>query len=136
MPTTSRDGLYFGISAYLWVALIWCVVLGGCALGDNFTPSEPFARVAPCTQFEADLLPTSAELVVPSLVAAPLGVRIVVDSSFDPFMGASVAVPGGRMVWNVWIYRWYDGDHLGAIGRVPDVVGDPRGGTCQWYEPL
>lgn len=113
------------------------LALGGC--GDNQTCLEPLPRVAPCVQFEADIRGVDEDLVVPSIVPADFGVRIIVDADFTPLMGSSYPVPGGRMVWNVWVYHWLDGDHLGAIGRVPDVqvVGPiPRGGVCQWYDPL
>lgn len=140
MTAPNRDGLYFGIGMYVWTAKLWLwvlLVLSGCAIGDNLSPPDPpLPRIAPCTLFEADILPASSDLVVPSIAPAPLGVRIVVESHYDPFMGSSAPVPGGRMVWNVWVYHWYDGDHLGAIGRVPEAAGDPRGGMCQWYEPL
>ncbi len=113
--------------------------LGGVGCGDNLSIPEPFPRVAPCVQYEADFKSVDADLVVPSLVPAPHGIRIIVHASFNPFMGASVPVPGGRMVWRVWVYHWVDGDYLGTIGRVPDadVQGPvPRGGMCQWYDPL
>jgi hypothetical protein len=127
----------FFIVLDLVLAVLLAVSLLGC--GDNLTAPEPFPRVAPCTQYEADFRSVDSDLVVPSLVPAPFGVRIIVDAHFDPFEGASVAVPGGRMAWRVWVYYWLDGDHLGTIGRVADkdVTGPvPRGGMCQWYDPL
>jgi len=120
------------------VIICWvgCAVLALTGCGDNLPGPEAFLRQAACTDFEADMLPADAELVVPSIVPAPLGVRIVVAPDFDPFMGSSVAVPGGRMAWSVWVYHWTDGDHLGAIGRVADTGGAvPRGGVCRWYDP-
>ncbi len=111
--------------------------LAGCAVGDNLPgPSSamvPMPREALCTQFEADMRPALGDLddlVVPSITPAPAGIRIIVDIHFDPFMGSSTPVPGGRLVWNVWIYHWLDGDHLGAIGRVNNTT------TCRWYDPL
>jgi hypothetical protein len=114
------------------------------ACGDNLPgPGDAggFLHQAACTDFEADMLPADAELVIPSIVPAPLGVRIMVSADFDPFMGASAPVPGGRMAWNVWVYHWTDGDYLGAIGRVADAdiirggAAVPRGGVCRWYAP-
>jgi hypothetical protein len=127
---------YFVIIIDVMIAVLLVSLLG---CGDNLTVPEPLPRVAPCTQFEADFRSVDDDLVVPSLVPAPFGVRIIVDAHFDPFEGASVAVPGGRMAWRVWVYYWIDGDHLGTIGRVADedVSGPiPRGGICQWYDPL
>jgi hypothetical protein len=127
-----------------WVALIlsiWATVavgwLSGCV--PECLELPPLPREAPCVQYEAATRSVDAELVVPSIVPAPFGVRIIVDEDFNPFGGSSYPVPGGRMVWNVWVYHWHDGDYLGAIGRVPDdqVSGPvPRGGMCRWYDPL
>lgn len=55
---------------------------------------------------------------------APFGVRAIVDHDYDPYMGASYPVPGGRMTWNVWVL---DDAHLGAVGRVD------RTDLCRWY---
>ncbi len=143
-PTGDRDLLYFGVGMYAWTLKLslWMLLLAGCsctgcAVGDNDGPAFNASELAaPCTLFEARIVPAGHDTEVPSIEPAPLGVRIVVDAKFDPFMGASSPVPGGRMVWSVWIYHWYDGDYLGAIGRVPDANDDPRGGMCQWYEPI
>jgi len=121
------------------VTMLVTLVLNGC--GDNLPGPDAFLRQAACVDFEAEMRPADVELVVPSIVPAPLGVRIVVASDFDPFMGASTPVPGGRMAWNAWIYHWTDGDYLGAIGRVADAditrtgATVPRGGVCRWYDP-
>ena len=138
----TRDACFlFGASVYAWfVTLVLGLWAGGC--GDNLipVPDLPLPRQMTCIDFENDMVPANLhDVVVPSLEPAPLGIRIIVDASFDPFMGSSYPVPGGRMVWNVWQYHWFDGDHLGAIGRVPDrEVGDlvPLGGVCRWYDPL
>ncbi len=118
------------------------VVLWLSACGDNLPGADPgFLHQSACVDFEADMLPADAELVVPSIVPAPVGVRIVVDADYNAFMGASSPVPGGRMAWTVWVYHWISGDYLGAIGRVADVdvvrTGGvvPRGGVCRWYDP-
>lgn len=112
------------------------LLLAIAACGDDLVAPPPFPWTGPCTQFVADMRGVDDDEVIPSIAPADLGVRIIVDADFDPLMGASVAVPGGRMVWSVWVYRWFDGDHLGAIGRVPDAGVVPRGGMCQWYDPL
>jgi hypothetical protein len=115
-------------SALTVIALVAVAVflLVGC--GDNRVLMEDLPRTAPCTDYEAYMVSVDED-VVPSLVPAPAGIRVVVDADFRPFMGSSYPVPGGRMVWNVWVFRWYDGDHLGAIGRVGDTT------QCRWYEP-
>jgi hypothetical protein len=121
------------------VLAIGLVVLTLAGCGDNLlgptASAGDFLHQAACTDFEAEMLPATADLVIPSIVPAPLGVRIVVASDFDPFMGSSTPVPGGRMAWSVWIYHWDDGDYLGAIGRIPDADTVPRGGVCRWYDP-
>ena len=106
------------------VAGLWLV---GC--GDNATPDVDLPRSAPCVTYESLMVSVDDGDIVPSIVPAPAGVRIVVDASIQPFMGSSYPVPGGRMVWNVWVFRWYDGDHTGAIGRADGVM-------CRWYDPL
>jgi hypothetical protein len=120
----------FGVLVYAWSALFVAGALAGC--GDNHIP-EPdpdLVTVQPCTDFEADILPWESSDVVPSITPADLGVRIIVPTDFDPFFGASYSVPGGRMAWSVWVYHWYDGDHLGTIGRLNGST------TCMWYAPL
>lgn len=122
--------LEFGVFVYLWIALLVVGVLTGC--GDNELPDEPLPQVQPCVIFETFMLADEpdVEAPVPSLTPAPFGTRIIVDHDFQSFMGSSAQVPGGRLAWVVWVYHWYDGDHLGAIGRVGDTV------ACRWYEPL
>jgi len=134
-----RDACFqFGASVYACIiVLVTGLWSAGC--GDNVFVDPPRPRVMSCVDFENDMLIYDEEVVIPSIEPAPFGVRIIVDASFDPFMGSSYPVPGGRMVWNAWIYHWFDADYLGAIGRVPDrdVAGVvPRGGMCQWYDPL
>ena len=104
------------------------VILSGC--GDNLSPDplppDPLPVTAPCLDFERTIRQVDDPFEVPSIVPAPAGVRVVVDGAFRPFIGSSYAVPGGRLAWSTWVYRWFDGDHLGAIGRVDDA-------TCRWY---
>jgi hypothetical protein len=104
------------------VALALC--LAGC--GDNLSVVDQLPSVSPCLDFEGAIRQVDDPLEVPSLVPAPAGVRAVVDAEFRPFIGASYAVPGGRLAWSTWVYHWFDGDHLGAVGRVDDTV-------CRWY---
>ncbi len=119
-------GATLGWIALGFVATIIALSLIGC--GDQRQPDDEMPSIATCIDYETYMVSVDED-VVPSLVPAPFGVRIVVDPTFHPFMGASYPVPGGRMVWNVWVFRWYDGDHLGAIGRVGDSD------VCRWYQP-
>ena len=114
------------------VAAVAIVALGamgwaGCLNKDTDIP--PIPAVAPCVNYEAMMVSVDDPYTIPSIIPADFGVRIIVDRNIQPFMGASYPVPGGRMVWNVWILRWFDGEHLGAIGRGDDDA-------CQWYGPL
>lgn len=121
----------FGMLVYLWSAVFVIGALVGC--GDNPLPGEEvpeFEVVQPCTSFEAVTMPWWVTDVVPSMTPADFGVRIIVASDFRPFEGSSYPVPGGRMAWVVWVYHWYDGDRLGAVGRIGDTT------DCKWYEPL
>jgi hypothetical protein len=135
----ARDNCFWcGLSVYVWIALLatGLFLQTGCGVD---TAAPPLPRVMPCIAFEALWRAHDADLEVPSMQPAPFGVRIIVDASFDPFEGSSVPVPGGRMVWKNWVWHWFDDDHLGAIGRVPDqqAVGPvPIGGVCRWYDPL
>lgn len=105
-----------------------CVLFLLAACGDDVTvPDFPDAR--PCTSYETMMISVDDAYVVPSIVPADAGIRIIVEASFQPFMGASYPVPGGRLIWNVWIFRWFDGEHLGAIGR-------GAGDMCRWYPPV
>jgi hypothetical protein len=114
------------VVAAIALVLVVAILLVGC--GDNQYPQPDFPRTARCVEYESYMV-SADEDVVPSLVPAPGGVRIIVDDDIRPFWGASYPVPGGRMVWNVWVFRWYDGDHLGTIGRVGDTE------MCRWYDP-
>lgn len=119
-----RGYLFCGVAVYAWAALFisGTLMLGGCS-----SEPLPMPRTALCVDYEALMVP-AGDMVVPSLTPASAGVRVVVDDDIQPFMGASYPVPGGRMVWFVWIFRWYDGDHLGALGRLDG------GDTCRWYD--
>lgn len=107
--------------------LLWSLMMVGCGDNDAAFPELPMS--ARCVDYEAMFASVDAPVETPSIVPAQAGVRIIVRSDFVPFMGSSYPVPGGRMVWNVWIFRWYDGDHLGAIGRKENDL-------CEWDEPL
>jgi len=99
------------------------------ACGDNTLPAmptDPLPSVAPCLDFEEAIRQVDDPIEIPSLVPASAGARAVVDSDFRPFIGASYAVPGGRLAWSTWVYHWFDGDHLGAVGRVDETM-------CRWY---
>lgn len=118
------------------VAVLFAILVSGC-LDAEAPCDEPLPSEMPCTTFEAMFRPERGPVVVPSVVPAPWGVRVVVDPHFDPYVGSSAPVPGGRMAWSVWVFRWWDGDHLGTIGRVPDPPRPPPiGGTCRWYSPI
>ena len=110
------------------IALAVACLLSGC--GDNLRPDQDAPSDLPmtdlCFDFEAVIRQVDDPIEVPSLVPAATGVRVVVDADFRPFIGASYVVPGGRLAWSAWVYRWLDGDHLGAIGRVDDTL-------CRWY---
>jgi hypothetical protein len=114
---------------YTWSAFLiaGALALGGCATDPWSSPDLP--RTGPCAAYESQIVSVDVD-VTPSITPAPKGIRIIVpDSDFRPLMGASWPVPGGRMVWVVWLYRWYDGDHIGTIGRLGDTS------MCQWYDP-
>jgi hypothetical protein len=110
----------------LWLILTWA----GCGTcGDNVTTRDPLPVVLRCVDYEALMASVDDPPMIPSIVPAPVGVRIIVSAAFRPFAGASYPVPGGRMAWVVWVFRWYDGDHLGAIGQAEDDL-------CRWYDPI
>lgn len=110
------------------IAALVFILFASC--GDDVNGSVQDLPVeAPCLTYEAMMVSVDDPYEVPTIVPAPVGVRIIVDSNFDPFMGASYPVPGGRMVWSVWIFRWFDGEHIGAIGRADDDA-------CRWYAPV
>jgi len=133
----TRDSslVVFGVSVYTWLAalVVELMLLTGCLSA----PDVPFPDQEPCVTYEAAMAPAGTTTTY-SMSPAPLGVRIIVDDTFYPFMGASTPVPGGRMAWSVWVYHWDDGNHLGAIGRLidDDFEDVPRGGMCRWYDPL
>jgi hypothetical protein len=112
--------------AFLVGVLLMAYLLVGCSEGARPMPDLP--REAPCLDYKAFMVPADQD-IVPSIVPAPVGVRIVVDRDFWPFTGIFYPVPGGVMVSDVSVFRWYDGDHLGAIGRVIET------GMCRWYAP-
>lgn len=103
-------------------------VLAAC--GDNQGDAPNLPAEQSCLAYEAMMVSVDDVYAVPSIVPAPAGLRIVVDRDFQSFMGASYPVPGGRMVWNVWIFRWFDGEYIGAIGRLDG------GDVCRWYSPV
>lgn len=131
-----RDSCFVcGATVYGWmIALVvglW--MFTGCMV----SMSAPFPDEEPCVVYQ-DAMMVPGPSMPRKMTPAPFGVRIIVDASFDPFVGASQPVYGGRLAWSVWVYHWDDGDHLGAIGRLPDADFDtvPRGGMCRWYDPL
>lgn len=129
MTLRNNDCFTCGFLVYLWTALLCLGIAAGC--GDNLQadPTEPFPRLQPCGDFLAAVRHVDAELEVPSMTPATLGVRIIVADDFLAFDGASSPVPGGQLAWRVWVYHWFDGDYLGAVG----IAGD---GMCRWYDPI
>jgi len=137
-----RDCFRFGVLVYLWSAvfIVGALACCGCEFEDSapadgaaaIVASAPFSSVAvqSCDDFGKAILPWVATPTVPSITPATYGIRMIAPTDFDPFFGASFLVPGGRLVWVVWIYHWYDGDHMGSIGRMSG------GTTCMWYDPL
>lgn len=108
--------------------IVVLAVLAACGDNQGSPPDLPVEQS--CLSYEALMVSVDDVYSVPSIVPAPAGVRIIVDRDFQPFMGSSYPVPGGRMVWNVWIFRWFDGEYIGALGRVAD------GDVCRWYAPV
>lgn len=129
-----QSGRSYRVLVALETARVMAVVIGvlfaayllaGCGADPRFMPDFP--REAPCLDYEAFMV-TADQDVVPSIAPAPAGTRAVVDRDFWPFRGVFYPVPGGVMVSDVSVFRWYDGDHLGAIGRVIET------GMCRWYD--
>jgi hypothetical protein len=139
MTVDKRYELWFDILVYAWtitlvLGVARCVpraelVIGVTACVDA-GPCSVMPRYESCA-FYMDLMRSDRRLdsEPPSIEPAEFGIRIIVDRDFNPLMGSSYQVPGGSLVWNVWKFRWYDGDHMGAIGRVGDSL------QCQWFDP-
>lgn len=114
-----------GVAVYAWALLlvVGVLLLQGCVDGPGPLPLE-----ATCAAYRADMDQPAGS--VPSLERAPFGVRIVVAPDFQDFAAVAWPLPTGTLVMEPWIYHWFDGDHLGAIGRGAEP------GDCRWYVPI
>jgi hypothetical protein len=125
MTVARRYELSFVGMVYVWTLSL---ILGMASCMDDPDPT-PFPREETCEAYLGNMRSVDDVVVVPSLTPANFGVRIIVAPDFNPLEGSSYPVPGGRLVWNVWIYHWTDGDHMGAVGRIEDTD------MCRWYGP-
>jgi hypothetical protein len=124
-------GVGLGVLLLSFVVGLGILFLSGCGV-DTAREIPPFPWEAKCVTYQRYFVsvdPKDADVMPAIAPAGPLGIRIIVDDDFHPFTGSSYPVPGGRMVWNVWTFRWYDGDRLGAIGRINNTE------RCRWYPP-
>jgi hypothetical protein len=136
MKSEKRYDVWFVVLVYAWItALIVGVVkhlpavaalsMTGCM--DDISCEMP--TYESCTFYMSLMRSVDDPGETPSLTPADFGVRIIVDTDFNPLMGSSYPVPGGRIAWNVWTFHWYDGPHLGAVGRINDSL------QCHWFGP-
>jgi len=137
MSNTTNKGIeaWFSVFMCTWAAALVVAVSRMIASGIVVASvsgcvHEDFPRTESCAYYMSLMRPVDERVEVPSLTPADFGIRIVVASDFEPLMGSSYPVPGGRMVWNVWIMHWYDRDRMGAVGRLGDST------ECQWFDPL
>lgn len=112
----------FGVGVYAWSALLvaGALMLNGCASLED----EPFPSAAPCADYEADMVAPAGQ--IPTLSRAPFGVRFVAPADFAALVGPTYPLATGTLVMEVWVYHWFDGDHVGAVGRTSS-------GGCRWY---
>jgi hypothetical protein len=115
-----------GVTVYAWGALL---VAGAILLNGCVAAAESPRLEGSCDQYVADMM--TAPPRVPSLERAAFGVRVVVAADFQDFQGVSFPITTGRLVMEPWVYHWFDGDHLGALG-----IDHDQPDLCRWYEPL
>jgi hypothetical protein len=138
MTTDTRYEWLLVALVYTWTAALIigvvkrvtaaATVLGMVGCMDDVPPCE-IPRYESCAYYMSLMTSVDNGAEAPSITPADFGVRIIVAPDFHPLMGSSYPVPGGELVWNVWTFHWYDGDYMGAIGRIDDSL------QCRWFEP-
>lgn len=138
MTSEKRYEYWFVVFVYAWTAALIVGVIRNIAPAAavlsmtgcmDDTPPCDMPRYESCSYYMAIMRSVDYPVEAPSLTPADFGVRIIVEPDFNPLMGSSYPVPGGRLVWNVWMFHWYDGDHMGTVGRVGDTL------QCRWFDP-